>query len=73
MSKEARLPQAARQDAEVLVCEETVSRVTLVETSLTAIVSVDPIDSPAAEWDALKTKPEDRISNHTLAIVKKKK
>lgn len=47
MSKEARLPQWALQEA---VCEplwdEAVSRVRFVEPSDTAMVSVDPMGSP---------------------------
>ena len=53
VSKEARLPQRARQEAlcEPLlhVCDDTVSNVTFVDTSLGVIVSVDPIESPVAD------------------------
>lgn len=53
VSNEARLPQIARQEAvwEPLlhVCDDTVSSVTFVDTSLGVIVSVDPIESPAAD------------------------
>lgn len=64
VSKDARLPQWALQDPcwEPL-CEEAVSKVTVVEFSETAIVSVEPIGSPPdlvlAEWDALKKGKEE--------------
>lgn len=48
VSNEAKLPHIARQDAgwEPL-CDETVSNVMFVDTSLGVIVSVEPIGSPA--------------------------
>lgn len=53
MSKEARLPQRARQEAFcdplLHVCDDTVSSVTFVDTSLGVIVSVDPMESPPAD------------------------
>jgi hypothetical protein len=65
VSKEARLPQMALQEAlpdasDEAPCELTVSRVTVVEPSLVAaIVSVDPVKPTAyerrlAEWLVLK-------------------
>lgn len=58
VSKEARLPQWALQDADwEPLWEEAVSNVTAVDPSDTTIVSVEPMGSPPdllVEWDALK-------------------
>lgn len=66
VSNEARLPQCALQEAACEpLWEEAVSKVTVVEPSETAMVSVEPMGSPPdlvlAVWDALKLKIRQRM------------